>query len=100
MGQIRKRYPPTFKAKVVLEMLKETKSLTELASEYGVHTTQLHRWRQEVLEKLPQLFAREARWETERARQTEKIEALYTEIGRLSTQLNWLKKKGCHVDPE
>lgn len=100
MGRTRKSYPPSFKAKVVLEMLKETKSITELSSEYGIHATQLHRWRKEFLEKLPQVFSREASWETEKAEYDEKIEELYTEIGRLSTQLSWLKKKGLHVESD
>ena len=98
MGRIRKQYSPSFKAKVVLELLKETRSVSELSSEYGVHPTQLHRWRKEALEKLPQVFARESSWEEEKARYDERINELYAEIGRLSTQLNWLKKKGLHVD--
>jgi len=37
MASIRKKYPPTFKAKVVLEAIREKKTSAELASEYGVH---------------------------------------------------------------
>jgi transposase len=45
------------------------------------------------------VFAREQSWESEKAQYEEKVEELYTEIGKLSTQLSWLKKKGLHVDP-
>lgn len=31
MGRIRKQYSPSFKAKVVLELLKETRSVSELS---------------------------------------------------------------------
>ncbi len=93
MGWTRKSYSPTFKAKVVVEMLKETRSFAELSSEYGVHANQLHRWRKEFLEKLPEVFARTADWEVEKARDEEKIKGIYTEIGRLSTHLSWLKKR-------
>lgn len=37
MGKIRKQYPPSLKAKVALEAIKEEKTSAELASEYGVH---------------------------------------------------------------
>lgn len=99
MGEIRKQYSPTFKARVVLELLRETRSVSELAAEYGVHPTQLQRWRKAALEKLPQVFARESSWEEEKARYDARINELYAEIGRLSTQLNWLKKKGLDFEP-
>jgi transposase-like protein len=39
MTDHRKRYDGTFKAKVVLESMKNEKTIAELASEYGVHPT-------------------------------------------------------------
>jgi transposase len=39
MGKIHKRYPPTLKAKVALEAIKEEETVAELASKYGVHPT-------------------------------------------------------------
>jgi len=81
-------------------MLKETKSVSELSSEYGIHATVLHRWRKEALENLPSVFARKDSWAVEKAEYEGKIEELYTEIGRLSAQLSWLKKKGLAIDPE
>jgi len=56
MKQKRKRYSPEFKAQVVLEILKEEKSLTELSSEYGIHVNQLRKWKTQFLEQMPQLF--------------------------------------------
>jgi hypothetical protein len=55
----------------------------------------LYRWREQALAGLPGLFrdqsaqelaAKEAEWQQER-------EALYAEIGRLTTLLTWLEKK-------
>lgn len=74
-------------------MLREEKSIAQIASEYGVHPTQLHRWRKQAVENLAQLFAQEENWEAEKAEYEKKINELYTEIGRLSTQLAWLKKR-------
>ena len=56
---MRKRYPPTFKAQVVQELLKEEKTLAQLAAEHGVHPSQLIKWRATALQGLPSLFARQ-----------------------------------------
>ena len=90
----RKQYSAEFKAKVVKEMLREEKTVGQLAAEYGVHTNMLYRWRDQALAGLPGLFSdqaaqelaqKEAAWQQER-------EALYAEIGRLTTQVTWLEK--------
>jgi len=95
----RRKYSSQFKARVVLELLKEEKSVSELAAEHGVHSTQLVRWRTEALEKLPQLFEKTNSLEKLKAEHTKQVEDLYSEIGRLTTQLSWLKKKaGVYLD--
>jgi transposase len=88
---MRKQYSATFKAKVVHELLKEEKSLAQLAAEYGVSTKQLGRWKTMALENLPRLFEAEA--EQVQQAHEQQIQALYAEIGRLTTELTWLKKK-------
>ena len=91
---MRKRYSATFKAEVVLEILKEEKSMTRIASERGVHPNQLSVWKAEALKGLPSLF--EPDHETTRAMQAahqRQLEELYAEIGRLTTHVTWLKKK-------
>ena len=90
---MRKQYSATFKARVVQELLKEEKTLAQLAAEYEVHPTQLKRWRTIALEGLPGLFESEdSTVELKRAYEQQMTE-LYAEIGKLSTQVNWLKKK-------
>ena len=41
----RKRYSAAFKARMVFEALKGEKTVNELASEYGVHPTQIAQWK-------------------------------------------------------
>jgi transposase-like protein len=77
MGNIRKNYSSTFKAEVVLELLRETKSIAEISTEYKVHPTQLKRWRKEALANLPQLFSKQEDWGKEKAEYEEKIGELY-----------------------
>ncbi|WP_442961046.1 transposase [Pseudogracilibacillus sp. SO30301A] len=39
-----KRYTPEFKFQVVLEVLKEEKTMNEIASDHGIHATQIRQW--------------------------------------------------------
>jgi putative transposase len=88
---MRKHYSANFKAKVVQELLKEEKTLAQIAADYQVSTKQLGRWKTTVLENLPRLFDTKAE-EVQQAHE-QQLEALYAEIGRLTTELSWLKKK-------
>lgn len=79
---------------MVLALLKEEKSVAQLAGEQGIHVNQLRQWRQRALDELPALFSRERQVsEKELKKRDELIEELYAEVGRLTTELNWLKKK-------
>ena len=50
-----------------------------------------------ALENLPKLFEDENRSERDRQAEHERqMNDFYSEIGRLTTQLNWLKKKSGH----
>lgn len=90
MKQQRKRYSSELKAKVALEAIKGQKTANEIASEYGVHPTQIAQWKKQALDDLPQLFASPGtREKTDEAL----IAALYQEIGQLKVELDWLKKK-------
>ena len=96
---MRKKYTPQFKAKVVQEILCEEKSISQISSEYGVHVTQLRKWKRQALEGLPGLFTSEHKGKGNETRKLEvEQERLYAEIGRLTTQLNWLKKKGFDLE--
>jgi putative transposase len=91
---MRKHYTDAFKAQMVREMLKEEKTITQLASEYGIHPTQLHKWKAMAIKNLPNLFSDERKAiELVEASHEQKVKELYAEIGKLTTQLTWLKKK-------
>ncbi len=53
MGNIRKKYDATLKAKIALEAVKGEKTIAEISSEYGVHSTQIAHWKKQLLEELP-----------------------------------------------
>ena len=83
---VRRVHPPAFKARVALEAIKETKTIAELSSIYGVHATQITKWKQRALAGLIQLFS--DKWKKD-----ELLKALYEQIGKLKVEGDWLKKK-------
>lgn len=89
----RKTFKPEEKAKIVLELLRGEKTVAEIAAEYEVHPTQLHRWKAEAIENLPALFTRGANEMEKMRKQYEaEKEELTKQIGQLTIEVNWLKK--------
>jgi transposase-like protein len=87
----RQQYSADFKAKVALEALRGLKTINELASEHGVHPTQINQWKKQVQEDLPTLFS-SGRSRKEK-NQDDLTASLYQQIGQLTVELDWLKKK-------
>ena len=83
-----------FKAKVVLEALKERNTLAELAQKYELQPMQISKWKREFKDNMSQVF--ESPRAGDKKKQEEQEAQLYEQIGRLNMQLEWLKKK---VDP-
>jgi putative transposase len=96
---MKKTYTSAFKAKLVLELLKGDKSLTQLASEHKVHPNQLRNWRDLALQDLASLFDKKNLTSDLQVAHERQVEELYAQIIRLTTQVNWLKKKS-GLDPD
>ena len=94
----KRTFSPQFKAKAALELVKEEKSVGELAALYEVHYTLLHKWRRELLEGLPRIF--EDPRKKERENKDAIIRELYSQVGRLTMQLDWLEKKCGRTAPK
>lgn len=90
MSGIRKKHGAHFKFKVALEAAKEIKTLNELASQYSVHQAQISQWRKQLLEAGPEVFTKSTKSNKEG---TLKVENLYEQIGKLTMELDWFKKK-------
>lgn len=91
MKRMRKSFDGTTKAKVALEAIKGEKSVSQIASQYKVHVSQIRQWKQRVLEELPGLFSRKR--EKSQAEAEERTAELYRQIGQLKVELDWVKKK-------
>jgi len=88
---IRKQFSSEFKAKVALEALKGQKTVAELASEFGVHSTQITAWRNQLKEQAVEVFGNAH--DKSMQQQKELIERLYQNIGQLQVEVDWFKKK-------
>lgn len=80
------------KAKVAIAAIKEQKTISELARQNKVHSTQVHAWKKKLLDGAPELFERGRAGSREREFQQRESE-LFEEIGRLKMELEWVKKK-------
>lgn len=91
MSKRRRKHSAEFKTQVVLDMLKNVETLSELSSKYGVHPNQMTKWKRTFLERAPGIFSdRSSRLE----KKNEQLESeLYKKIGKLQVELDWLKKK-------
>lgn len=91
MSKKRRKHSAEFKVKVVLEMLKGVGTLSEIAAQYGVHPTQITKWRRQFLEKAPELFGDKS---SKKEKEQEEVETeLYKKIGQLQVELDFFKKK-------
>lgn len=90
----RRRFNPKEKVKIVLEVLKEERTLTEIAAEYEVHPNQISRWKAEFIQNAEKAFSKETE-EVEKVKQLHEKEKdeLLRQIGQLSYEMTWLKKK-------
>jgi putative transposase len=90
---MRKRHSSAFKAKIVTQALKEEKTLAQIAAENEIHPNQISAWKATALNGLSTLFERESKAAADQAAHQQQLEELYAQIGRLTTQVGWLKKK-------
>ena len=58
MGVKRKQHSAEFKARVAMTALSGEKTLAELSAEFGVHPTMISDWKQELVKRAGELFAR------------------------------------------
>jgi len=90
MKKTRRRFTAAFKTKVVIEALKKRESIQELAVRFEMHPNQISTWKREFLENADKAFSSDGT--DQKAKEKEK-EDLYKQIGRLSMENEWLKKR-------
>jgi putative transposase len=98
MAKKRHRPGAAVKAKIALAAIKEAKTISELGSQFGVHPTQIHRWKRQLLERAEEVFENPRNGARTAQEQEDLAAGLYEQIGRLKMELEWLKKKAAQVD--
>jgi transposase len=87
----RRQHGGTFKTRVVVEAIAGHKAVNEIASRYEVHPSQVTKWKAEALARLPEVLSdgRQAKAGPDPATEAR----LYQQIGRLTMEVEYLKKK-------
>ena len=88
---IKKIYSASEKATIALEALKGNKTLNEITQKYGVHSTQINRWKSKLKSGILDIFSKVK--EKANNENDQLIENLYRKIGQLEVERDWLKKK-------
>lgn len=81
------------KAKVAVTAIREDQTMAEISSDFGVHSTQVSKWKKKAPEELPGIFAGGGRSTRLNVADEKLVSSLYEEIGRLKVEVDWLKKK-------
>jgi len=84
----RRMFTPEFKAQVILEELTGIKDKADICREYRLRPQVFSRWREEFLERAPEVFATK-HW---RGDELERIAELERMVGRLTMELEAAKK--------
>lgn len=91
MTKKRQQFSNEFKAKVAIEALKGQKTVAEISSEFEIHSTQVNSWKKQLLDGASDTFSKKL--ENKEAIHVKEKEQLYSQIGQLHTEVNWLSKK-------
>lgn len=83
---------PGYKAKVALEALKGERTVSELATRFGVHPTTIHQWKRALLDGVADIFERGGK-----SREPEVdgavMKELHAKIGELAVANDLLERK-------
>ena len=84
----RRNHSPSFKAKVALTAARGDNTLAELSQQFGLHQTQIHQWRQQLMEQASSLFERSSVSKSD----VKQIEQLHSKIGQLTMECDFLER--------
>ena len=96
----RREYSPEYKTKIVLEALREERSVSEIGSREGINPNQIWNWRKEFIENAAIVFSRSKKEEeiAEKLKAAKGKEREYqAKVGELTLEIDWLKKKSDEV---
>ena len=91
---MQRKFKPELKGKVALEAIKGQKTFAEISSEYKVHSTQIAKWKKQLLNKLKDIFSNKG--DQKLVEKEHALDELYKQIGQLKVENDFLKKTAYH----
>jgi transposase len=88
----RRKIDAALKAKIALEAVRETATMTDLSQRYEVHPNQIYAWKQQLVEHAARAFDAGVGRDAETARERE-IDQLHAKIGQLIVERDFLAKR-------
>lgn len=86
-----KKYSAEEKAKVAIEAMTGEMTIAQITSKYGVHANQVYKWKKEAIEYMVSGF--KSKPNQQDIGQEELVKSLFEQIGQLTVERDWLKKK-------
>ena len=83
----RRNYTAAFKAKVALEAAREEQTLTELAQRFDLHPNQITQWKNQLLDRATEVFAKSSKPEDPPI----DVKTLQAKIGQLTLENDFLE---------
>jgi len=91
MKRKRRKHTAEFKARVAFEAVQGLKTQNEIAKEFEIHPVTVCQWKNELIERMPELFASKADKDAQ-AKDKDKVE-LERKVGQLTMEVDFLEKK-------
>jgi transposase-like protein len=94
MSRKRRTWTPQEKAEIVLEILREENTLSEIARKYEIAQPVLSRWKADFLSNMSNVFDKKGDdIDKLKHEYEEEKDQLVKKIGELTLDVDWLKKK-------
>jgi transposase len=90
MSRTRKNYPSSFKTKVVIAALRDDCPVYELASQFGVHSTVIDRWKREALASMEAGYS--GKLDVQQNNHALEVKELHAKVGQLTVERDFLSE--------
>ena len=91
MGDIKKKRNAKEKALIAIEAIRGELTAAQISAKYGVNSGQISTWKKQMLDGAIDIFS-DKHVKKDKSNDA-LVDELYKQIGRLSVERDWLKKK-------